>query len=259
MGAAWALNKKVVSVILPGSGFNSLGWLTSLDKAIRLDSSEGLDKLYQMLNRNKPDVIDWNKQKQAFLNFCNSGNKRLSNLFNKAVRPAPSFPEPAVSNNKIQVFDTQFSVRSASAGEFQFQLNIRIRANEDIVLKEIFLVNKHEFTGDVSHPKKELNLKYYLIPGAFDIARIKEDKFEETVVSAFDKGRQFVLDTAIGKGLQKSMLFTDRLYTIRQCDGYDELQENNWSLRVTFNVDDVAVIPIEMKIIGNDKGYFINL
>ena len=72
MGAAWAMEKKTISILLPNVSFHSLGWLTSLDKAIKIGNNEGLDKLYTMLNRNAIDVIDWNRQKASFLTFCRS-------------------------------------------------------------------------------------------------------------------------------------------------------------------------------------------
>lgn len=70
MGAAWALNKKTISILLPGVSFNSLGWLTSLDKAIKIDDPEGLDKLASTLCRKNLDITDWNRQKELFINTC---------------------------------------------------------------------------------------------------------------------------------------------------------------------------------------------
>ena len=49
MGAAWALGKKCVSVLLPETGFDNLGWLMSFEKAIRLNDKEGLTALCQTL------------------------------------------------------------------------------------------------------------------------------------------------------------------------------------------------------------------
>ena len=46
MGAAWALDKQTVPILLPNISFNKIGWLTSLNKAIKIDDSEGLDKLF---------------------------------------------------------------------------------------------------------------------------------------------------------------------------------------------------------------------
>lgn len=78
MGAAWALNKKMISFLLPNTSFNSLGWLTSFDKAIKIYDSEGLDKLATMLSRKNLDIADWNRQKDLFITFCNEWGKTHS-------------------------------------------------------------------------------------------------------------------------------------------------------------------------------------
>ena len=70
MGAAWALEKNILSILLPNVPFKKLGWLTSFNKAIKIDDSESLDKLVTMLSRKEIDIADWNRQKESFLSFC---------------------------------------------------------------------------------------------------------------------------------------------------------------------------------------------
>lgn len=70
MGAAWAFDKKTISILLPRTTFKSLGWLTSFNKALKIDDSESLDKIYSLLNRKDPNVMDWNSQKEAFIKYC---------------------------------------------------------------------------------------------------------------------------------------------------------------------------------------------
>lgn len=70
--------KKMVSILLPNTSFNSLGWLTSFDKAIKIYDSEGLDKLATMLCRKDLDIADWNRQKDLFMTFCNEWAKTHS-------------------------------------------------------------------------------------------------------------------------------------------------------------------------------------
>ena len=41
MGAAWALNKYIVQILLPNTSFDKLGWLCSLDKALEIDNWDG--------------------------------------------------------------------------------------------------------------------------------------------------------------------------------------------------------------------------
>lgn len=78
MGAAWAMEKKTISLLLPNVGFDRLGWLTSFDKALKIDNGESLDTIYQILNREKNDVSEWNRNKVLFMEFCNPKSSRLN-------------------------------------------------------------------------------------------------------------------------------------------------------------------------------------
>lgn len=64
VGAAWALGKVPVQVMLPNAKIDNLGWLIHLDKAARLDDSESLDSLEEVickqLNISIPTARHWN-------------------------------------------------------------------------------------------------------------------------------------------------------------------------------------------------------
>ena len=73
MGAAWALNKHIIQILLPNSSFDKLGWLCSLDKALRIDDTDSIDGLCEVFADNldigiKPSA--WNRNKAAFLSYC---------------------------------------------------------------------------------------------------------------------------------------------------------------------------------------------
>lgn len=70
MGAAWALERKTLSILLPSIQFDKLGWLTSFHKAIKMDDEEGLDRLFGMLSRDKCELSDWTRIKKSFLDIC---------------------------------------------------------------------------------------------------------------------------------------------------------------------------------------------
>lgn len=71
MGAAWALDKKPISVLLPNVSFDKLGWLTSLNKAIKIDDDEMLGNLEEvickMANLQSPKIPSWNQCVKNFL------------------------------------------------------------------------------------------------------------------------------------------------------------------------------------------------
>lgn len=75
MGAAWALNKHIVQILLPNTSFEKLGWLCSLKRAIKIDSNDSLDDLCVLFS----DKLDfgvkltvWNRNKAAFLSYVTS-------------------------------------------------------------------------------------------------------------------------------------------------------------------------------------------
>lgn len=49
MGAAWALNKSFISVLLPNTGYDKIGWLTNLQKAIRINHKDQIISLCQKI------------------------------------------------------------------------------------------------------------------------------------------------------------------------------------------------------------------
>lgn len=75
MGAAWALEKKTIPILLPNIGFTEIGWLQTFNKAIKINDSESLDIFFQLLNRGRTDVAEWNKIKSEFIEFCSSACK----------------------------------------------------------------------------------------------------------------------------------------------------------------------------------------
>lgn len=75
MGAAWALNKHIIQVLLPNTSFDKLGWLCSLDKALKIDDADSIDGLCEVFTEKldmgiKPSA--WNRNKTAFLSYCST-------------------------------------------------------------------------------------------------------------------------------------------------------------------------------------------
>lgn len=75
MGAAWALNKHIIQILLPNTSFDKLGWMESLKKAIKIDCDESIDCLCEVFSEKlgfgiKPSV--WNRNKTVFISYCRS-------------------------------------------------------------------------------------------------------------------------------------------------------------------------------------------
>ena len=73
MGAAWALNKHIIQILLPNTSFDKLGWLCSLDKALKINDAESIDGLCEVI-ADKLDIgikpSAWNRNKAAFISYC---------------------------------------------------------------------------------------------------------------------------------------------------------------------------------------------
>ena len=250
MGAAWALNKKTISILLPGVSFNSLGWLTSLDKAIKIDDPEGLDKLASTLCRKNLDITDWNRQKELFINTCSKRTLPLTSN-NTAEEIGISI------DNSIRVFDTRFLVRTITEGKYQYQLDMRIHANDDIVLKSVHLVNDNDFVGPWMTPERYVKLTGFIPMEHLDINAIPNSQYEEIVTKAIEEVGVKIIDTKIAKGEQKSISFVGGIYTTREPDGNTDLPIKNWKINLLYNIEDEVSIPIEAEIAkGNVNGYF---
>lgn len=158
----------------------------------------------------------------------------------------------------LKVFDVEFLVRAVSEGKYQYQINLRLRATADLTLKEVYLVNKDRFTGNVSKEERELKLLSFIDYGTLDINRISVGDYRDRVVEAFDKEKKPVMDYNILKNSQISISFMGQITTIRECDGNIELPVNHWSLKVSFNVDEAVEIPIVLTFAqgGDVLGYY---
>lgn len=251
MGAAWALDKKIVSILLPNVSFDNLGWLTSLDKAIKIDDSEGLDKLASMLCRKELDISDWNRQKGAFIFSC---KKRRKSKYRTNIQT----PQYKLGNKgDLVIFDTDFYVRAVTEGEYQYQLNMRVRASSDITLKDAFIVNDNTFIGDSSKPCNQLKLASFIPMDCININTIDISEYKNVVISKISEDGIQVIDKNIKKGEQISISFVGAFITTRECDGNVDLPLNNWSFHLSYNIDGYINIPIKLEIAkGNINGYF---
>lgn len=73
MGAAWALKKNVIQILLPKTSFKELGWLYTLDKAIKIDDEESLDALLQQFKEYwglDINIVTWGRNKKSFIESC---------------------------------------------------------------------------------------------------------------------------------------------------------------------------------------------
>lgn len=90
MGAAWALNKRIIQILLPNASFDKIGWLCSLDKAISISDASALDSFFDVVRNTlalSSNVSEWNRNKMNFIGFINSlDDVKEDNLLLPVVR-----------------------------------------------------------------------------------------------------------------------------------------------------------------------------
>ena len=89
MGAAWALERKCISVVLPDSDFTQLGWLTSFEKAVRINNREQLLSLYEKIARELSiDLTQrFTESSSRIDDFLNSINVNSGECFVEHTKP----------------------------------------------------------------------------------------------------------------------------------------------------------------------------
>lgn len=271
MGAAWATAKHIIPILLPGTDFDSLGWLNSFRKAIRIDDSASLDSLYVKmcgLLGAAQDVKSWNLYKEKFLAALGQSKATDNASSIPTMEALPAVIASSVSADTaeakgsaqrgLEIFDSSLQMRCVTEGEFQMQLQFRLRAGkEDVYLREVALVNEEAFTGNMGDVRSGLKLLKFTEWGKLEIAH-------ETIDGFYKRGKDLykstaavkIMDLCIKAGEQKSMAFHDGVMSTRMPDGYEDMPRRGWSVRVAYNRDSVAVFPLQLSIVGKEQGYF---
>lgn len=259
MGAAWILEKKILSILLPNISFGKIGWLTSFNKAIQINDSEGLDTLYDNLKTEDIPVADWNRYKNAFLNSC-SKLKKTKSRENHIKRADISNQEslvvnPAISND-LQIFDTEFFVRAITEGEYQFQINLRLRANKNITIKQVWLANEKNFTGNYEE-FDSIVLNSFVDYKLLDINKLSIKELATILENNYESHSTRLQDYTMVAESQISITFIGYLESGQYSDGYEDLTTSGWKLRMTYNVDGFMEVPLQFNIANfNVPGYF---
>jgi len=249
MGAAWALDKKCISVLLPGVDFDQLGWLTSMEKAVKMTEKSQIDNLCATMASHF--AIDMNLR---FKHMTAAVDKFIRSHDKVVFKTAVEEKQNTIRANtdSLRLFDSSFTSLYIEEGKYIIQLTMRIRADkEPICIRRILLRNKYSFTGAVSREINMLCFKLYMHPDIFDLSS-QQDEAEDFVKHIFQENCKPILDTTIKKGHNFSCSFIQLFHTIRQSDGYDELQLHGWELVVEYNVDSEAVFPLTLNPVDKE-------
>ena len=131
MGAAWALNKHIIQVLLPNISIDKLGWLCSLDKALKIDNAESIDGLCEVFTdklgiRIKPSA--WTRNKAAFLSYCSTKSPLLL--------PAVTEPE-VVEDEEVEWgfldYRESLEIESANVSQIYTSLSDAVLKHNDMI------------------------------------------------------------------------------------------------------------------------------
>lgn len=261
MGATWALRKKCVSVLLPGTGFDKLGWLTSLEKAVKINDKAQLTKLCETIAKQcgveiKDHFTIATQKIDEFIGSISTKKQPIPARFKSLKTPDTA---DVSGEQAMKLFDARFTSICLEEGDYIIQLNVRLRAEaENVSLRQAFLCNKSEFHGSTYQPLKQMEFNSCIKQGVFELTS-DENKAQKFLKEEYHKSSLPIMDMTIEKGHSLSISFVQFFHTIRQMDCYDELQLHGWTLRVLYNVDSEAMIPIELWPVDKDtRGMYSN-
>lgn len=128
MGAAWALERKCISILLPDSDFTQLGWLTSFEKAVRINSRGQLLSLYEKIARELSIDLTQRFTESAskiddFLNAINVNSGE--SIVEHRAPPLTGDLEGKVRDaiNKLEVFSIQELQEETGIQDFRYLEN----------------------------------------------------------------------------------------------------------------------------------------
>ena len=249
MGAAWALKKKCISVVLPDAGFGQLGWLTSFEKAVSLKDKNQIINLCQTIANNLG--IDLN---QRFTVATSNIGEFVDNL-DKIKQPATKLQAQKtipICDDSLVALSTSFRVFEEDEGLYPFQIDVKFTAQKkDVYLKTVKLLNNKR-TVDLDGFGAEddiLNLRKYLKLNTLDIEIIKKKDYRNIVDEHYKTSSIYVEDHKLDNSALETMSFHGTIGLKRQMDGYDELDIAGWELYVTYNVIGELTIPLQIKMI----------
>lgn len=110
MGAAWALDKPFISILLPNTGYDKLGWLTNLQKAVKMENREQVISLCQKIV-GLVKTVDIQERLSAIVSYT---DKFIGTL------PHTSVESKSLEHNYLQTYsiDEVVSRAISELGEF---------------------------------------------------------------------------------------------------------------------------------------------
>ena len=254
MGAAWALKTKYYSVLAPDFDFIQMtGVVNNKDVAIKIGAEDCEARVNQLKNAlvdffslPQPDEDRWPHYRGKFIENCSKyiSSKSKAKSVNTTKEDQQTAPLISLSS--------KFRIFYKGDGCYPCQIDVKFAAKgEDIYFKTITLSNKKHFVELVGHNVENdiIKILTYLKPNTLDIKKIKKETYPDKIEERYKAEAIYVEDHKLASKALETMSFHGIIALRRQMDGYDDFPNENWELRVTYNVSGELVIPLKVVMI----------
>lgn len=128
VGAAWALDKGPICIVLPDSDYKELGWLLNLDKAIKINDQDSINLLQvtlcDALGLTAKQSLYWDPCVKKFLDTIKNDNISDNSMEKEGEGVNSSnLPKEAVEHDRanFQLFDSEFSEEKIKYSLYRLQ------------------------------------------------------------------------------------------------------------------------------------------
>lgn len=187
--------------------------------------------------------------------FDNIDEKLITSNFGKEL-----FAESAFKFRRIlNVADSCFRMRAVSEGEYQWQLDLKLKAvNADIKIDTIQLLNKQNFwTDDNGKDHNYLNLIELLKDDdIFDIAKLNDSEFMIKGKTWYKSHELDVNGIILEEGNGVLLTCADLTYSTHIMRDYDPMPKDGWSIIIQDTYGNSYATSLQLDILGKEPGYF---
>jgi len=145
---------------------------------------------------------------------------------------------------------TKAVFRCVNEGLYDFQINIKIRAEDNnLFLESIKVRNKQDFISFDGRESNYIGIRKFISDTNEDFINGTNEQVSNKIKDLFKGNSVKVLSNyRIEKDSQQELVLIDRIETTRFMDCYDEMPQFNWKLEIGFNSNNKVDIPFDFEI-----------
>lgn len=145
-------------------------------------------------------------------------------------------------NEELVILDPNFMIRFVTSYDIQVQLNFALSTKtKPVTIKEIQLCNEEGITGYMSDEKTSLGFNTIIPQSIVDINSLTEEDYRFLCKKALETNGVKVQGIHIEEGDVKFFSIICEFDTVRYPDGYEDLPLQNWSLKISYNIDGLCI------------------